>query len=276
MDPTAIMSMMGGGGSGKSMGGILDMALSWATTGGQNQLIKAQNAHAAAITEINNKLRAEQNDTSAAWAATRQTFQAMNNNTTLRTGGEAVTTQVTNTLRQRDQLDLSNLSRRISEMEARGAAAAAQSASGLGGSVGEMVSQTISLRQSMDAETIRRNRRGANSDAGIRVGDIMRQAVSSLNAEVLDAQLDFRQDVAQQQGTLSPFTRIMKAGGFEKMGTVADGARSMWTAAKSYRSGVSVNDPRPDPWKTPPKIDFGGLTFGGVGEESPMPSSFSG
>lgn len=252
MDPSAIMSMMGSSGGGSSpFGKGLEFALSWATTGGQNQLIKVQNAHNQAIAEINNSLRKEQNSTAAAWAATRNWQQAYNNNQVLKNAGVNVTATSINTARHQDATSIANLNKRTADMEQRGAAAAAQAASGVSGSVGDMISGTIALRQAMTDEQVRRTGSMAAIDAAQRSGDIMRQAVSNLGNEYITAQLDYGFDIAKKQETMSPFARFYQAAGgaqgvLDVGSVVARGASKAWDLGSKYveslnKSGFRTN-----------------------------------
>lgn len=242
-----MMSQMGGGGGGgqSQNGKLVDFVLSWATTGGTNELIKSQNRFNEALAGINNRLRAKSNEVTAAWDSTKRWQQSVNNNRRLQAGGEQVTVNSVNTNRQLDVASLSNLNKRVAEMEQRGAAYAAQAASGVVGTAADMVNSTLALRSALEQEQQTRTTRMATIDSAQRSGDIMRQAVSSLDDLYLQTGFDYETDIAQTQSTMSPFMRFYQAaGGAEGMMNMAKGGaaagKKLWdwgTQSEQISSG---------------------------------------
>lgn len=259
----AMMSQMGGGsgGSGGNMGKAIDFALSWATTGGTNELIKAQNKFNQEMAAINNRLRAKSNDVAAAWDSTKRWQISFNNNKRLQTGGEAVTVNTVNTVRQLDSLSSTNLNKRVAAMEQLGAAFAAQAASGVTGTVADMVTGSINLRQALSEEQVSRNKTMTLVDSAQHSADIMRQAVSSLDDVYLQSEFDYGQDIAHTQSTVSPFMRFYKAAGG------AEGVVNMGKAAAS--AGKKLWD-----WSTSPEQIGSGDNYQNADEASSYLSNF--
>lgn len=234
MDMTALMSMFGGS-SGQSLGKGVDFLMSMAGSGARNDLVKAHNAHNKAMDALRTKVRDKNNEQVAAWDATKRWQQAENNKRTLQGAGEAVTANTINARRRSDSQDLGELSTRIAVMEQRGAAYAAQAASGVVGTVGDMVNSTIRLRQAMDKEQLKRNRLSESIDVAIRSGDIMRQAVTSLDQTYIHSNFDNTVFYTPQQMTEGMFSRVWNAaGGSQGMVDMGKGiysaGKQMWTA----------------------------------------------
>lgn len=227
---------------------VTDMVMA----GGRRQLMKAQNAYNQEMAAISNRLREKSNEMSAAWAATKLWQQSHNNNKRLAAGGEQVTTNTVNTLRQRDVRSASDVQRTIAEAEQRGAAYAAQAASGVTGTAADMINSTLSLRAAITAERTERTKGMVALDSAQRNGDIMRAAVSSLDTSYSQPEFDYSKDFAPLVQLPSPFMQVMSAVGGEnivkgaayaaKMGSNSDSTSSSSSGwASSYDSGQSIS-----------------------------------
>lgn len=259
----AMMSQMSGGsgGGGSQMGKVVDFALSWATTGGTNEIIKAQNKFNEAMAGINNRLRAKSNEVAAAWNNTKRWQMSVNNNKRLQAGGEQVNTNTVNTRRQLDTLSLNDLNKRVAEMEQAGAAFAAQAASGVVGTAADMVNSTLALRRALETEQSSRNVTMFTQDSAQRSSDIMRQAVSSLGDLYLQTEFDYATDIAQTQSTMSPFMRFYQAAG---------GAQGMMDMAKAGAgAGKKLWD-----WASSPEQISSGDNYQSADEASSYLSNF--
>lgn len=220
--------------------------------GGRRQLMKAQNAYNQEMAAISNQLREKSNEVSAAWASTKLWQQSYNNNKRLAAGGEQVTTNTVNTLRQRDVRSASDVQEAIARAEQRGAAYAAQAASGVTGTAADMINSTLSLRAAITGEQTKRTKGMIALDSAQRNGDIMRAAVSSLDTSYSQPEFDYSKDFAPLVQLPSPFMQVMSAVGGEnivkgaayaaKMGSKSDStARSDSGWASSYDSGQNID-----------------------------------
>lgn len=222
--------------------------------GGRRQLMKAQNAYNQEMAAISNRLREKSNEVSAAWASTKLWQQSYNNNKRLAAGGEQVTTNTVNTLRQRDVRTASDVQEAIARAEQRGAAYAAQAASGVTGTAADMINSTLSLRAAITGEQTKRTKGMIALDSAQRNGDIMRAAVSSLDTSYSQPEFDYSKDFAPLVQLPSPFMQVMSAVGGEnivkgaayaaKIGSKSDSTSSSSSSsgwASSYDSGQSVD-----------------------------------
>ncbi len=226
----------------------IDMALA----GGRRQLMKAQNAYNQEMAAISNRLREKSNELSAAWASTKAWQQSYNNNKRLEAGGEQVTTNTINTLRQGDVRSVNDVQEAIARAEQRGSAYAAQAASGVTGTAADMINSTLSLRAAITKEQNLRTKNMVALDSAQRSGDIMRAAVSSLDTSYSQPEFDYSKDFAPLVQMPSLFMQVMSAVGGEnivkgasyaaKMGSKSDStARSDSGWASSYDSGQNIN-----------------------------------
>lgn len=217
----------------------IDMSLA----GGREEVIDAQNNYNTAIAEINNRLREKSNETAAAWESTKAWQKSVNNNIRLQTAGEQVTATNVNAIRQRDVRSLSDVQQRIALAEQRGAAYSSQAASGVAGTVGDMVNSTIALRAAMTQEQLGRNVNSQALDVAQRTSDIMRAAVSSLDYTYSATEFDYGKDFATLTEKPSLFAQVAQIAGVDGMykGTEAtvDGSKRLWNWANSS-NGESV------------------------------------
>lgn len=228
---------------------VTDMILA----GGRDQLMDAQNKYNQEMAAISNRLREKSNEVTAAWSATKQWQQSYNNNKRLKAGGEQVTANTVNTLRARDVRSADDMQRAVADAEQRGAAYAAQAASGVTGTAADMINSTLSLRAAITKERVARTNGMVSLDAAQRSGDIMRATVSSLDVSYSQPEFDYSKDFAPLVQKPSPFMKVMGAVGGEnivkgaayaaKIGEKAQTSRGSGQGgwASSYDSGQNIN-----------------------------------
>lgn len=215
---------------------IMDFSLA----GGREELTNATNKYNQAIADINNRLRDKSNEAAAAWESTKVWVQANNNNLRLKAGGEQVTATSVNAARQADVRNLSDVQQRVAEAEQRGAAFAAQAASGVAGTTGDIINSTINLRTALTADQRKRTVASTVFDTAQRQADILRTAVSGLDFTYSAGQFDYAKDISQMQDKDSLFFQAAKAMGVKGASTYGEvgynSGKKLWTWANSDNS----------------------------------------
>ena len=124
--------------------------------------------------------------------------QSVNNNLALRAGGKALEANTVNARKAKDYRTERRFSSSLSEAEALGAASAAKGASGLNGSVVDMVAGTVALRSSIVNEQLRKQGISEDDASAQRAGMIMSQMVNGLDNSIIYPNRDNNVNVAQE------------------------------------------------------------------------------
>lgn len=169
-----------------------------------NNLIADVNAAAG------NKVRAAENSAAAAKGNLQRWVQSVNNNRTLDNGGRAMETTLVNARRTQDAQLRGKFSQTIRFAEQEGAAAAAQAAAGISGSVVDMVDTSTALRNAITSEMMDRDIAAGAGDVGRRIGSIFSQMVGGLDSSIMLDTLDYGKDVPQHAVVFSTWSNVLR------------------------------------------------------------------
>jgi hypothetical protein len=185
---------MGGGGGGS----ITGMIMSLANVGVERATIKANNMLSQVNAESQNKVRQASNAAKAAQGSLDRWMQSVNNNRILEQGGNNMEASVVNYRRQVDANMYTRFSDQVSRAEQQGAAYAAQAASGVGGSVVDMVNGATAIRNSLIQQRTDDVLRMSGHDAAKAASGVMRHAIGSMNTSLLVDTFDTNINVSQR------------------------------------------------------------------------------
>lgn len=169
----------------------------------QGQQAKANNRVRRAQAEAEDKLRPAKNQAAAAQSALAMWSQSVNNQRRARTIGGQMEAGMVNTLRGKDQTTGGGFVSSIRNAEQAGAQAAASAASGVSGSVVDMVAGATALRRRIGEESAARTAGMLDSDFARRTAELSSQLVSGLDTSTTMAGLDYNRTILQQQREIS-------------------------------------------------------------------------
>lgn len=222
------------------MGGIQG-ALSGAATRYQ---IKAANILGKAKADASNRVRTANNELEAASSSLSRWVQSVNNNRTLKAGGESLEALTVNVLRQRDAEARASFSSRIRDAEQQGGAMAAQAAAGVAGATTDMVNGSTALRMSIMREQEGQYQDFAAYDSARKGAAIFSQMMGGLDNSLIFAALDYGKDVYTEQQAPSIGQSFLQgalkglASSPTAMSSLSSGAGSLIDSAKGAWSSM--------------------------------------
>lgn len=157
----------------------------------------ANNRISAVNAESSNKVRVAGNAATAAKNTLDRWIQSVNNNKALDEGGRALEANTVNARRQGDAGMQQDFASSIRSAEQEGHAAAAAAASGIDGSVVDMVNGSTALRDSIVRQSISDARDMQAYDTARRAGIVMSQTINGMDNSIILDNLDYNQNYAQ-------------------------------------------------------------------------------
>jgi len=165
---------------GLKAGGIFNFLLATDTAAGQAKLNR----------DLKRKQRAE-NEASASAAGLARWSQSLSNQKLMDQAGKDYGTISENLARQQDSETLTTVQRTLMQSEKLGAATAALSAAGLGGSSAETYKRTMETSYALQSEAQDRSFKSSNYLMIQQRGDIISDAVDRQGRDVISANFDF-------------------------------------------------------------------------------------
>lgn len=214
-----------------------------------SQLSKAQAENA-------NLVRTEANKLAAATGALARWTQSVNNNRRLDQGAKEREAALVNYRRQMDAGVHQRLSESIREAEAMGSAAARQAASGVTGSVGDMVSASIALRDSISRQIVKDRQGMADFDQRRRLANIQSQMVGGLDNSLIFDAIDYNTNVGQTYTAPSPYMAALGAAAPALIG-MAKNATNPVTGGKQSPAPITESRPTSFRFSVPAELGSG-------------------
>jgi len=165
--------------AGLSAGGIFNFLVATDSAAGQAKLNRDLY-----------KARKAKNDASAKESTLANWSQSLSNSKLMEKAGKSFNTISENITRQMDAQTMTGIQRDLALSERLGAATAAFSASGMGGSSTEVYNQTVRTSEALQAELMDRNFRSSNYLTSQERGSIIPNAVDAMSRDVIRANLD--------------------------------------------------------------------------------------
>lgn len=181
---------------GQYIGLITKSGVAGISSANTNATIEDNNKLSIANADTKNRVRAAGNLAEAAQGNLARFTQSVNNNRALKAGGEAEEALTVNAIRHNDAAMRGDFSDDIRSAEQLGHAAASAAASGVSGSVVDMVNTSTALRDSIVKQGVADDAASESYDVSRRAGNIMSQVVGGLDSSVILDSLDYNQNVA--------------------------------------------------------------------------------
>ena len=156
-----------------------------------NDKVKVQNSIRKAEADVANAVRDKRNGVAIAVDKLNRWVQSTNNNLRLKAGASALEANTTNAVRRSDERTVRQFTSLTQRAEAMGQQAAAVGLSGVSGQVTDMIAGTISLRDSIVTEGLRRQGVSEDFDTARRAGAIMSQMINGLDNSILTPSMDY-------------------------------------------------------------------------------------
>lgn len=171
----------------------------------------ANNTRLSALNaETGNRTRQARNVAQAAQSGLQRFVQSLNNQRALKAGGDAQGANEINYRRYKDSLGSQNLSRQVGDSEQAGAAAAAQAAAGIEGSVVDMVNTSTALRSALVNDQLIKQGDMIDYDHARRAGNIAAETIGGLDNSLILDNLDYNVDFAQVAPRISSFAAAVR------------------------------------------------------------------
>lgn len=191
---------------------------------------KANNRISQANAETRNKTRVFSNAAEMAKGRLARFEQGLMNNRLLDTAGNNHAAVTQNFIRGQDAQTLQGLSRAIGEAERQGAMAAAAGAVGQSGGVVDMVNTSTRLRDAIVERQVQDNQTLQSYDNAKQRGQVMSQAIRSMDSSLIVDALDWNKDYATLTPVVSNWANaIQGAGAFFGATQIADMLRNNTT-----------------------------------------------